>query len=48
MLQNWAYGSSLVMGGAHFWTQGPKLTPQPTFESQISDFQLLIWIFSLK
>ena len=35
-------------GDAHFWTQGPNLTPKPTFESQISNFQLLIWIFSPK
>ena len=25
-------------GDAHFWTQGPNLTPKPTFKSQISNF----------
>ena len=33
---------------ARFWTQIPHLNPKPTFESQISNFQLLILILSPK
>ena len=35
-------------GNAHFLIQTPILTPKTTFESQISNFKLLIWIFSPK
>ena len=37
-----------VHGDAHFLIERPNLTPKSTFESQISNFQLLIWIFSPK
>ena len=35
-------------GDAHFWSYIPNLIHKPTFESQISNFQLLILIFSPK
>ena len=35
-------------GDAIFWTHIPHLTPKPTLESQISNFQLLILIFFTK
>ena len=41
-------GIQFCHGHSHFWTQGPNLTPKPTFDSQISNFQLLICIFSPK
>ena len=41
-------GNQFGHGDARFWTHSQNLTPKPNFESQISNFQLLILIFSPK